>query len=207
MTTAHSNKTREQAAREEEIDLKILDDFEAQPSQITDDEIAQIEKVFGRNQPFGPCRRVALASLGRSGRQLIEGIENDRKTALAVAAAELGIKNYANRLRDLAEMMDKASTRILVALAFREDMTEIRAEAKAEFEEPLSDADVKREAELDLFVESLDNVPPHQRPLLNELLILTAASPVAGEVLEKARLAGLGLEATIAAMRKPTVVN
>ncbi len=106
MTTEHSNETREQAAREEEIDLKILDDFEAQPSQIADDEIAQIEKVFGHNMPFGPWRRSALASLSRSGRQLIEAIENDRKAALALAAAELGIENYANRLRDLALLMD-----------------------------------------------------------------------------------------------------
>ncbi len=207
MAENKSTHKSESTTREEEIDLKILDDFEAQPSQITDEEIAQIEKVFGRNLPFGPWRRSALASLSRSGRQLIEAIENDRKAALALAAAELGIENYANRLRDLADLMDKASTRILVTLAFREDMTEIRAEAKAEYEKPLSDADEKRETELALFIEALDNVPPHQRPLLDELLILTSTSPVAGEVLEKSRLAGLDLEATIAAMRKPAIVN
>ncbi len=110
-------------------------------------------------------------------------------------------------VRDLADLMDKASTRIIVTLVWREDMTEILAEAKAEHEKPLSGADAKRDTELDLFIEALDNVPPHQRPLLDELLILTAASPVAGEVLEKSRLAGLDLKATIAAMRKPTVVN
>ena len=86
-------------------------------------------------------------------------------------------------------------------------MTEILAEAKAEHEKPLSDADVKRDTELALFIEALDNVPPQQRPLLDELLILTAARPDAGEMLEKSRLAELDLQATIAAMRKPAVVN
>ena len=207
MAENKSTHKSESTTREEEIDLKILDDFEAQPSQIAGDEIAQIEKVFGHNMPFGPWRRSALASLSRSGRQLIEAIENDRKAALALAAAELGIENYASRLRDLADLMDKASTRIVVALVWREDMTEILAEAKAENEKPRSDADAKRDAELGLFVEALDDVPPYQRPLLDELLILTSTSPVAGEVLEKSRLAGLDLKATIAAMRKPTVVN
>ncbi len=130
MTDSKSTHKSESTTREEEIDLKILDDFQAQPSQITDDEIDQIEKVFGHNQPFGPWRRTALASLSRSGKQLIEAIENDRKAALAIASAELGIKNYAERLRDLAELMDKAQTRIMVALVWREDMKAIRAEAE-----------------------------------------------------------------------------
>ena len=99
---------------------------------ITDQVLDQIENDMGRNQPWGPWRRTGLAFLTRSGSQLIEAVEDERDAAVAIAYAMGGIKDYAEKLRQLADLMDKASTRLRVALCWRDDCNDILKEAETE---------------------------------------------------------------------------
>ena len=111
---------------------KFEQDFECMKPFLTDDVLGEIEQDMGSNQPWGPWRRVGLAFLTRSGEQLIESVESDRDSAVAMAAAVNGTKDYAERLRELAKLMDTASTRLRMALCSRDDMEEIFQDAEAE---------------------------------------------------------------------------
>ena len=107
-------------------------DFESMKPFLTHNVLGEIEQDMGSNQPWGPWRRVGLAFLTRSGEQLIESVESDRDSAVAMAAAVNGTKDYAERLRELAKLMDTASTRLRMALCWRDDMEEIFQDAEAE---------------------------------------------------------------------------
>ena len=121
----------EQTTTEMEELEQLGRDFENMKPLLTAEVLDQIERDIGSNQPWGPWRRAGLACLTRSGRQLIEGLETDRDAAVAVAAVANGTKDYAKRLRELAELMDKANLRLLMALCWRDDIEEIMSEAKA----------------------------------------------------------------------------
>ncbi len=110
---------------------KFEQDFESIKPFLTDDVLGEIEQDMGSNQPWGPWRRVGLAFLTRSGKQLIESVEGDRDGAVAMAAAVNGTGDYAERLRELAKLMDTASTRLRMALCWRDDMEEIFQDAEA----------------------------------------------------------------------------
>ena len=111
---------------------KFEQDFESMKPFLTHNVLGEIEQDMGSNQPWGPWRRVGLAFLTRSGEQLIESVESDRDSAVAMAAAVNGTKDYAERLRELAKLMDTASTRLRMALCWRDDMEEIFQDAEAE---------------------------------------------------------------------------
>ena len=89
-----------------------------------------MESMFTGN-PAGYWRRVALASLARSGAELADGLKDDRETALELGRAQHEIFAYSTRLRILSDMMESASVRIMVALCFREDAQALMEEAKA----------------------------------------------------------------------------
>jgi hypothetical protein len=112
---------------------KILSDFDAQPAQITEDWLNEIEASF-TGLGMRRSRRAALATLAMSGMELTKAVADDRDAAAAFAVAQLSIKEYAARLREFADMMDSAQTRISVALCIRPDMEALLAEANAECE-------------------------------------------------------------------------
>jgi hypothetical protein len=109
---------------------KLFKDFDAQPAQISAEQLDEMESTFTGN-PSGLFRRTALASLARSGAELIEGVTRDRETALEFVRVQDGISDYAKRLRSFADIMDSASVRIGIALCSREDMQTLMEEAKA----------------------------------------------------------------------------
>jgi hypothetical protein len=108
----------------------FADDFLAQPAQITADERDQIETRAGGDDD-AIVRRLALASLTRSGAELIESVSVSREMAVSTAHAADRVEDYANRLRSLADMMRSASMRLNIALCAREDMESVLEEAKA----------------------------------------------------------------------------
>jgi hypothetical protein len=111
---------------------KLLSDFDAQPPQITDEQLDEINASFvGLDRRR--TRHIALASLARSGAQLIKAVTDDREAAFAMAIAECSIEKYVADLRQFADLMASAGTRIAVALCTRDDMQDLRATANAEY--------------------------------------------------------------------------
>jgi hypothetical protein len=113
---------------------KLFRDFDAQPAQLTKEQVDKMEANF-----TGPSRqrsrRAALATLALSGKELTRNVTSERDSALALAVARVSIEEYASHLREFAEMMESAGTRIGVALCSRDDMNELLAEAKTEAED------------------------------------------------------------------------
>ena len=127
---AKSKKNRDDAFAK-----KLLRDFDAQPAQITNEQLDKIEADFlGLSKRRS--RRSALLSLTMSGMELTKTVTGDREDALAWAVASTCIHEYASRLREFADLMERASTRIGVALCSREDMRELVLEAEAEATRP-----------------------------------------------------------------------
>lgn len=112
-------------------DIRIFENFEAQPPQLTAEQRDEMESAF-TGSPDGFWRRLALATLAESGARLIEIMsDDDRDLALEYMRARGAIDGYATRLRSFADMMESASVRIGIALCSREDMPELMEEAKA----------------------------------------------------------------------------
>jgi len=107
---------------------KLFSDFEAQPAQITDaDKIdAEFVGLYDRR-----ARRGALATLEKSGMELIGIVSGERDAAVAFAALSSAAEAYAKRLHLFAEMMDSASWRIRVALCNRADMASVLKDGEA----------------------------------------------------------------------------
>ncbi|HEX3915525.1 MAG TPA: S24 family peptidase [Steroidobacteraceae bacterium] len=125
-----SKKARAAAKKtDDEFAKKLLSDFDAQPAQITNEQLDAIEADFlglGKRR----SRRAALAAQAMSGIELTKAVTGDRETALAFTVAEISITEYASHLREFADMMKSASARIGIALCSREDMRELYAEAE-----------------------------------------------------------------------------
>jgi len=116
---------------------KLLSDFDAQPAQITNEQLDEIEANF-LGLSWRRSRRAALGTLAMSGMQLTKVITDDRKGAFALAVARLSIEEYASHLRALADMMECAGTRIGIALCSREDMEALLAEAEGSGQEEVT---------------------------------------------------------------------
>jgi hypothetical protein len=109
---------------------KLLSDFDAQPAQITKEQVAEIEKTFTAVDP-ARARRTALASLALSGMELTKKAVGDRDDALTLAQARVLIERYASSLREFAGIIESAGVRIGIALCSRDDMQELVVEAEA----------------------------------------------------------------------------
>lgn len=106
----------------------MADDFIAQPAQLT---VKQIETVEARLSGNDIGRRVALVALTKSGAELMEAFSGKRDTALELVRVANAATAYAMLLRNVADLMDTASTRLNLALCSREDMQAILDEVKA----------------------------------------------------------------------------
>ena len=92
------------------------------------DEIEQTEQ----NPESHMWRRAALGFLCMPCEELFGKIETDRKTAVIVAEAAHGIRDYTKGLRALANCLEGAQVRIEVGLCKRDDYYDVLAEAKVE---------------------------------------------------------------------------
>jgi len=109
---------------------EIYNNFENSEAVLTGDEVNRIEERWG-GRAGGISRRSGLASLARSGKELLENIGTDRGAAVALATVSELTKSYAEDLRLLADLMDHASIRTRLALVNREDMEAVISEAKS----------------------------------------------------------------------------
>ena len=127
MAKSKTANRRSGASTDTEL-LKIADDFKRQAAQITMDTVAEMEATELNDRAI---RRLASASLTKSGAELVEAFQSKRSTALAAAQTINSVEAYASRLRSLAELMDAARMRLGLAMCFRDDMHSLIAEAES----------------------------------------------------------------------------
>jgi len=68
--------------------------------------------------------------LSKSGKELFDIIQEDRKAAVALVFVYDQIPEYVQRLEDTIEMMNSALSRMLLSYAGRADMDEVLAEGR-----------------------------------------------------------------------------
>lgn len=76
--------------------------------------------------------RLALAMLSADQRQLLDQIATDKPTAIEAAAGEDQMRAYEDRLLHLLGLVNTARAALAIALSWRPDVDEVRAEAAAE---------------------------------------------------------------------------
>ncbi|MGH8502012.1 MAG: hypothetical protein ACREVE_05970 [Gammaproteobacteria bacterium] len=122
-----------EAMDEEEFAVKMLERVTAEPATLTEEQEERIEKVAQRD---AITRRCVLAMLTKPGKHTLESALNDREAAVAYAGLQADIRDYLkNRHDGLKEFFEAVDIRIGLALAQREDMTEIIEQAKREASE------------------------------------------------------------------------
>jgi hypothetical protein len=124
------NVTTDASADEVAEVEKLFEQLEAQPALIEDaDKMdAQFLNISDRR-----TRRAALATMAKSGRELIDGVTHDRGMAVAMAVVAASASEYAESLRKFADMMESASIRTRLALCSRPDMAEVIKEMDETF--------------------------------------------------------------------------
>jgi len=77
------------------------------------------------------ARRAGLVFLEKPFKEMMDAIANDRKTAVAFAAAADAIDKSAQRYTDLVRILRAARIRISVALCSRADLDDVIAKARS----------------------------------------------------------------------------
>jgi len=108
-------------------------DGETEPI-LTDVQVNKIESIINDNGTM-QGRRAGLAYLSMPFPETTKKIEGNREFAVALANAQVVIKGAAQHYEYLAELLNAASTRILLALCSRPDMEEVVKEGKRDAEE------------------------------------------------------------------------
>jgi hypothetical protein len=112
---------------------RLFEQLEAQPAQITPGGTDRIDANFVGISDRR-TRRAALWTLEKSGQELIDAAIGEREGAVTMACVSTAAMDYSKRLREFADMMERASIRIRVALCSREDMVSVLEEAETEVE-------------------------------------------------------------------------
>lgn len=102
----------------------LYKNFLAQPPRLKWKEIHRIERNFGAITD-DECRRAALYSLANSGKRLVE-IVTLRRNAIDFARLADSAREYGERLKGLAHILESAAARIDMALCNRADMRDIK---------------------------------------------------------------------------------
>jgi hypothetical protein len=110
----------------------IVSDFEHQRPHLTKKQAEELDtRLDGQ---WSASRRSGLESLTVSGKKLIRAIAGkkiDSAAAIEKLRLAFSLRDYAERLRGFAVLMDSASTRISLAARWRDDYETVADAAKA----------------------------------------------------------------------------
>lgn len=130
MAVKHSAKRTKRGSR---LSVKqaddILKDYKRRPALMSKETVFELDAAI-RADKFGVSRRLGLLFLSKPCKELIENVQCDREFAVAVAQASDSVTEYRERLGDLVSSMEESEKRMMIALATREDMQAVLAEAK-----------------------------------------------------------------------------
>lgn len=116
----------------EQLLNSIVSDFEHQRPSLTKKQADEIEAAL--LEQWAATRQSGLASLTLSGRKLIRAIAGKRveqSIAIDRLKAAYSLREYAERLRGFAILMDSASTRISLAARWRDDYEAVADAARS----------------------------------------------------------------------------
>lgn len=106
--------------------------FLEQPAQLTSAQVNALERRLCTGD--AEWRRLVLASLTKSGRELKERFAGSREAGQLAAELLTVADNMGKRLHEIAAMLETASTRLMLSLCERPDMQELIATARAQLE-------------------------------------------------------------------------
>lgn len=106
---------------------KLLDGLKAAPALMRMKTALDFDQAM-RSHDYS--RRLALLVLSRPGADLLDNIKANRELAVAMADVLERLRDYGPMLEELRRLVSVAETRIVIALAAREDAVEIVADAK-----------------------------------------------------------------------------
>lgn len=114
--------------RKSEIDYeKLVERVEAEPAVFTLDQVRQGNRSLDEIQYV---RKIAAFLLSRSGRELMDDVAGKRDLAVALAEWSDQVKRFEEKTQATLEMVTAAYTRLIVALACRDDMDQVLNEAR-----------------------------------------------------------------------------
>lgn len=120
---------RSRANRRPSLDAdKVLGDYRNRRAIFTSEGMEEYERAIAADN-YRVTRRIALATLTRPCAEIIDSIKEDREVAVEFARASASMHMYTSLLRQLADAIEEADKRLVVALACREDMDAVIAEA------------------------------------------------------------------------------
>lgn len=97
-------------------EMAVWRKFQRQPAQMTQAQIDQVDHLYYDDND-AIARRMALVCLTRSGAELIDGVKKNPEYGEELFEVSKIINTYSKRVRALAEMMDAASVRLMLASA------------------------------------------------------------------------------------------
>jgi hydrogenase maturation factor len=106
--------------------------FLEQPAQLTTAQVNVLERRLCTAD--AEWRKLALASLAKSGVELKERFAGSREAAQLAAELLTVADDMGKRLHEIAAMLETASTRLMLSLCERPDMQELIAAARAQLE-------------------------------------------------------------------------
>ena len=95
------------------------------PAILNDIEATHIENI---TKDIGVTRRIASATLSKTGKHLVEGILKDRQTAVAFADGIEIARYHLKQQEQIGELIETFIARVEVALCYRPDYEAIKAE-------------------------------------------------------------------------------
>lgn len=126
-TTAKRNRTDPTDA-----DVKLYWKLRRSGPAMTEAQVDKIERIE-QDPKNHMWRRAALAFLLMPCEELFSRIDSsDREVAVVFAESAQGIRDYTSSLRELARILEIASTRIELGLCKRDDYYDVLADAKVE---------------------------------------------------------------------------
>jgi len=129
ITTKAKNRTKKSINSADETEkLYRRLDRERKPA-LPGDTAEQIESFL---RDTGYARRLALAYLSTTWREITQAIQKDREDAKAFVTVQRAVGDHAQKYQDLADLMRTAHARLTIAVAVRDDLREIMAELETE---------------------------------------------------------------------------
>jgi len=133
-----ASEQEQQGVSNAELDA-LYEKFLQQPAQLTLQQMNNIERSISTAD--AEWRRLALASLTKSGSELKQRFGASREAAELAAELLAVAEDMGKRLHDIAAMLETASTRLMLSLCERPDMHELIAAAKAQVERGVPSAE------------------------------------------------------------------
>ncbi len=116
------------ALDQDEFAEKITALAESKGPALTLDDMDTIEQVWNTQMPM---RRCTLAMMTKPYSWLAQKVETDRDFALTVAGIYGALCNGVGFYKTVANLMEQAEAKMMIALCTREDMDALIAEAEA----------------------------------------------------------------------------